>query len=178
MNPVRDCYISSRESRNNIMKQEQKISNGVKKITLFIFLLLLAGLVLIGGSCGKGENGEAEGSKLPAFCVDKPAPKDFPEDLFHPAIKSKEIIEIGMSDEVSGAGWEGYQATFCADVSKDEVLEWYRDKLESEGYSFYVYEGEEVGYMWQKDKQWISLDLTINPIEGYLLFTLGIQNWN
>ena len=89
MNPVRDCYISSRESRNNIMKQEQKISNGMKKITLpphqtrgsfikqhrrhlsllwcgglLITILLLAGLVLIGASCGKGDkNGDENGGK-------------------------------------------------------------------------------------------------------------------
>ena len=144
----------------------------MKKVILFITILILAGLVLVGGSCKEEE------VKLPAFCVDKPVPKDFPEDLFHPAIKSKQIIEIGMSDEVSGAGWDGYTATFCVDVSKDEILEWYKDKLESDGYSFQVYEGEEVGYMWWKDQQWISLDLTINSIEGYLLFTLGIQDWN
>ncbi len=144
----------------------------MKKIILLVTILLLAGLVLVGGGCKEEE------AKLPAFCVDKPVPKGFPEDLFYPAIKSKQIIEIGMSDEVSGAGWDGYTATFCVDVSKDEILEWYKDKLESDGYSFQVYEGEEVGYMWWKDQQWISLDLTINSIEGYLLFTLGIQDWN
>ena len=132
-------------------------------------LILLAGLILIGGGC-------KEESKLPAFCVDKPVPKGFPEDLFHPAIKSKEIIEIGMSDEVSGVGWEGYTASFCADASKDEIFEWYKATLESDGYSFYIY--EEGNYIFQKDKQTIALDLTYEPIQGFILFTIGIQIWN
>lgn len=35
----------------------------MKKIFLFIFILLLAGIVLIGGSCGESENGEENGEE-------------------------------------------------------------------------------------------------------------------
>jgi hypothetical protein len=141
----------------------------MRNLKFIVPILLLVSLVLIGGGCG-------EKTKLPEVCIDKPIPKGFPEDLLHPNVKSKEIIEIGMSDEVSGAGWDGYTATFCADVSKDEILEWYKDKLEGDGYSFYVY--EEGNYIFQKDKWTIALDLDYQQIQDFTLFNIGIQIWN
>jgi len=45
------------------MKISKSLAN-MKKIIIFIFILLLANLVLIGGSCGNGENGEEDEIEL------------------------------------------------------------------------------------------------------------------
>jgi len=49
----------------------------MKKLFMFIFILLLAGIVLIGASCGE-ENGEENGEEEEKVCLlyTSPSPRD------------------------------------------------------------------------------------------------------
>ncbi len=108
MNPVRDCYISSRESRNNIMKQEQKISNGVKKIILVITILMLVGLVLIGGGCKKDNLDDSASIET---------------DITNAVNQARETGEIVLTEEIkTPPSWVSFMVSdnICLAVISDE----------------------------------------------------------
>lgn len=103
----------------------------MRKIFLFIFILLLAGLVLIGGSCGRDENGE----KLPS---EEEQAGVLPSYLVYPnsTLGSKDVVS---SEELGGTpGATVVDAVYWSLDSPSSVVEWYKKQLSEHGYTVYA----------------------------------------
>jgi len=129
----------------------------MKKI-LIIFLALF----LFGAGCKKTDGGGTDllsGVEWPEMCTGEELPQGFPKEMINSnsIVIEASSLGTGLEDRTTGEEYtqDGWLASFCTQLSKEEILDWYDKTLKDMGFSKEgVFDGE---HIFIKDKTSINV---------------------